>query len=422
MFKSSRIHLRPARSRPARARSTLCILAIMLAASTACHDASVATAPVDMAPLASKGASRVRVDTIIVSPSSASVQAGATTQLSATAYDASRKRLAETVAWTSANSAVATVSSSGVITGLAVGTTTVSASVGSKRTTVPVSVTASSPASGESGGGGTGSPSSAECSTPRVGWIFCDDFEADRTASYFETDNANGSFTRSASVGVSGSTGMRAHFAAGQANAGSLHLAFGRTPLSYIRPVDAGTTNYREIYWRVYVRDQAGWQGGGGDKLSRAQSIASTNWAQAMAAQVWSGGQTSNWNYLLIDPASGTDSAGTLRTTMYNDFANLRWLGAAQSATPLFDAAHVGAWYCVEAHARLNDAGRSNGSFDLWINGIPEAARSGLNWVGNFSAYGINVVYLENFWNNGSPVAQDRYMDNFVVSTSRIGC
>lgn len=71
--------------------------------------------------------------------------------------------------------------------------------------------------------------------------------------------------------------GMRAHFAAGQVNAGSLHLAFGRTPSSYIRPVDAGTTNYREIYWRVYLRDQAGWQGGGGDKLSRAQSLASPN-------------------------------------------------------------------------------------------------------------------------------------------------
>lgn len=124
----------------------------------------------------------------------------------------------------------------------------------------------------------------------------------------------------------------------------------------------------------------------------------------------------------MIDPASGTDSAGTLRTTTYNDFANLRWLGAARSQTPIFDSSHVGQWYCVEAHARLNDAGQSNGTFDLWINGNPEAARSGLNWVGSFSAYGINAVYLENYWNNGSPVAQARDMDNFVVSTSRIGC
>jgi hypothetical protein len=284
---------------------------------------------------------------------------------------------------------------------------------------VPVTVTAA-PSTG--GGSGAGTPAVAECASPKAGWIFCDDFEQDRTASYFETDNASGSFVRTAGVGVGGSMAMRAHFAQGQTNAGSLHLAFGRTPSSYIRPVDAGTTNYREIYWRVYLRNEPGWIGGGGDKLSRAQSLASSNWAQAMAAQVWSGGQSSNWNYLLIDPASGTDSAGTLQTTTYNDFANLRWLGAAQSTTPIFDSAHVGQWYCVEAHVRLNDAGQSNGVFELWIDGNAEASRTGLNWVGSFSAYGINAVYLENYWNAGAPQAQAREIDNFVVSTQRIGC
>ena len=53
---------------------------------------------------------------------------------------------------------------------------------------------------------------------------------------------------------------MRARWAAGQSMAGALHLAFGRTPSSYFRPVDAGTTNYRDIYWRLYVRTQSGWQ------------------------------------------------------------------------------------------------------------------------------------------------------------------
>jgi hypothetical protein len=239
---------------------------------------------------------------------------------------------------------------------------------------------------------------------------------------YFEVDSANGSFVRLASVGVDGSTGMRVHFAAGQVSAGSLKLAFGRTPDAYIRPVDGGTAKYGEIYWRVYVRNQAGWQGGGGDKLSRAQSLANGSWAQAMGAAVWSGGQSSNWNYLVIDPYSGVDDHGTLQATNYNDFANLRWIGSTQSTTPIFDAAHTGRWYCVEAHVRLNDAGKSNGVFELWINGVQEASRTGLNWVGDFSDYGINTVFLENYWNNGSPAAQDRYMDNFVVSTSRIGC
>ncbi len=29
---------------------------------------------------------------------------------------------------------------------------------------------------------------------------------------------------------------------------------------------------------------------------------------------------------------------------------------------------------------------------------------------------------LDGYWNGGSPRAQNRYFDNFVVSTSRIGC
>ena len=81
-----------------------------------------------------------------------------------------------------------------------------------------------------------------------------------------------------------------------------------------------------------------------------------------------------------------------------------------------------GIWQCVEAHAKLNDPGQSNGLFELWVNGKLDATRSGLNWVGSYTAYGINAVFVENYWNKGSPVVQERYFDNFVVSTARIGC
>jgi hypothetical protein len=113
---------------------------------------------------------------------------------------------------------------------------------------------------------------------------------------------------------------------------------------------------------------------------------------------------------------------GSLKTIAYNDFPNLRWLGAVRAANPTFDAANIGPWHCVEARARLNDAGASDGVFQLWIDGELEAEKTGLNWVGSFDAYGINAVYLENNWNMGSAATQDRFMDNFVVSTERIGC
>ena len=127
----------------------------------------------------------------------------------------------------------------------------------------------------------------------------------------------------------------------------------------------------------------------------------------------------------MIDPASGTDASGNLVTTQYNDFGNMRWLTSAVGRTPLFDAAHVGQWYCVEVHMRLNNAGQSDGMLELWVNGALEAQRTGLNYVGN-APYGINAVYFENYWNGvgqaGASANQERYFDNIVVSTARVGC
>lgn len=274
-------------------------------------------------------------------------------------------------------------------------------------------------------GGGSGAGLVGECQRARAEWIWCDDFEQDRLSRYFEVQQrSTGRFTRQNGVGNGGSYGMRSIYnTTPQSSAGSLMLAFGRTPQAYFRPVDAGTRNYREVYFRVYVKHPANWQGGGGEKLMRATSFVSgSSWAQSMIAHVWSGGDAPNDQYLYIDPASGTDAAGTVRTTTYNDFANLRWLGHAKGATPLFAQAQRGTWQCVEAHARLNDPGQSNGLFELWVNGRLDATRSGLNWVGSYTAYGINAVFVENYWNKGSPVVQERYFDNFVVSTARIGC
>ena len=76
----------------------------------------------------------------------------------------------------------------------------------------------------------------------------------------------------------------------------------------------------------------------------------------------------------------------------------------------------------MEAHAKLNDAGVKNGIFQLFINNNLEVESTNLNWVGAYNNYGINAVFFENYWNNGSPVDQTRYFDNLVISTKPIGC
>lgn len=345
-----------------------------------------------------------------VTPTSASVVLGETAQLAAVPVDDAGNALSDRpVVWFTSNPAIATVTSTGLVTGTGVGGVVIGATSEGRTGTSNVTVMSAA-------------PSLSECAEYRPGWIWCDDFEEDRLDLYFEYDDSEGDFVQAESVGLNGSRGMRARWAIGQVGAGALHLAFGRTPQTYFRPVDAGTADYREIHWRMYVRNQPGWTGGGADKLSRAMIFASsTTWAQAMIAHVWSA-SAPNENYLLIDPASGTDASGNLVTTTYNDFGNLRWLGAARGTTPLFDASHVGQWFCVEARVKLNDSGQENGIFELFVDGMLEARRTGLNWVGSFSAYGINAVFFENYWNDGATQAQERYFDNLVVSTQPIGC
>jgi uncharacterized protein YjdB len=83
------------------------------------------------------------VASLKVSPTSVSVQAGATSQLTATPLDQSGRPLTgRTITWSTGSTAVATVSSTGLLKGVAQGTTTVTAYCEGKSAPVAVTVTA----------------------------------------------------------------------------------------------------------------------------------------------------------------------------------------------------------------------------------------------------------------------------------------
>jgi uncharacterized protein YjdB len=81
------------------------------------------------------------VASVSVSPSSATVQVGKTQQLTATLKDASGNTLTgRTITWSSSNTAVATVSSSGLVTGVKAGTATITATSEGKSGTASATV------------------------------------------------------------------------------------------------------------------------------------------------------------------------------------------------------------------------------------------------------------------------------------------
>ncbi|HEX5971705.1 MAG TPA: Ig-like domain-containing protein, partial [Gemmatimonadaceae bacterium] len=102
------------------------------------------------------GAKAAPVAYVGVTPTPSTIAVGGTVQLSAQLRDASGNILTgRTITWSSANSAIASVSASGLVTGKSAGTTTVSATADGVSGSATVTVTGTG--GGGGGGGGTGS-------------------------------------------------------------------------------------------------------------------------------------------------------------------------------------------------------------------------------------------------------------------------
>jgi hypothetical protein len=238
--------------------------------------------------------------------------------------------------------------------------------------------------------------------------IWYDDFTQAR--SYGE---ASGAIDMNVGFGGRGGS-LPMVYAKGSLGNGGRKLFFGDSPDR--RNIVHPDRQFRDVYWRIYVKHQYGWQGDSPAKMSRATSLVSSEWRQGMIAHVWDGGDS-----LMIDPATGIRDSQVV-TTRYNDFANLDWMGArARASFPIHSTNESGYWVPVEARARLNDPGKANGVFRLWINGRQEAQITDLDWHGSYTAHGINAIFLEAYWNDRSPADQTRWFDNFVVSTQPIG-
>jgi len=244
------------------------------------------------------------------------------------------------------------------------------------------------------------------------GTIFADELTAppDRSR-YLEYFDCNGSFVFDAQGGMAGGA-MRAHFNKGQVEAGNLKVLFGRNPFGRGKQI---TDTFTDVWWRVYVKHERGWEGDPA-KLARLTCLAGTDWSQGFIAHVWTGKN----HALCIDPATGIRDSRKV-TTKYNDFANLHWLGAHNTAMPMFTPAESGRWVCVESHVKLNTPGHADGVFQLWIDGKLEAEATGLDWQGNWTDYAADAFFLENYWNDGAVKDESRWFSDLVISTQPIG-
>jgi hypothetical protein len=252
------------------------------------------------------------------------------------------------------------------------------------------------------------------------GWIFCEDFEdSDPFEVFFDYVDGEGNFVPEHFGGASGVGAMRAHYREGSEAAGFLSVSFGTNPINGAdRPGYAGDTHFDEIYWRFRVKMQPGWPDVGPHNLTRVSAFAQSDWGQAMVAAITSDGD----QVPLRASASTCVDADQVACSGIDDAASLEPLGAFVGTTPVFSSERAGRWQCVEAHVRLNTPGNTDGVFEFWVDGEREAGDTNLDWRGNWTEFGLNLLSIENFWAGGAPADLDRWFDDLVISTAPIGC
>ena len=87
-------------------------------------------------------------------------------------------------------------------------------------------------------------------------------------------------------------------------------------------------------------------------------------------------------------------------------------------------------WYCLEHEIKLNDPGLSNGEARIWVDGVLKVEAKNLK-IREKKEHKLNLVLFGGWYSNGAlginpqpnpEQKSDRYIDDVVVSSQRIGC
>ncbi|MHA6485029.1 cohesin domain-containing protein [Paenibacillus sp. strain BS8-2] len=263
-----------------------------------------------------------------------------------------------------------------------------------------------------------------ECtSNPNGQWIFCDDFEADKTNQYYDYFSRWGRFLREPVKGISNSIGITSYFGYYGADPETaphgtwLRKAFGKTPdNTYYKPSGNTAEPVRDLYSRFFMKSNS---------AEAETALASTG--PLMQVLGYGPGNVPFMNVEVGYP----DQSGKLQSILYTgefdgngEPTGLVLHTELESTTPVMHRSEAGTWHEIEVHVKLNTPGQSNGVYELWINGVLESSLYNINWTGAYTDYGINAFEIYNTNNQPGVAGNDsefRVFDNLILSHSRIG-
>lgn len=313
---------------------------------------------------ASVTVAQVPVASVTVTLASGTVGVGSTTQATATLRDANNNLLTgRTVTWASGNTAFATVSGSGVVTGVAAGTTSITATSGGVSGSANVTVT-------------TGS-------SPIV---FSDDFESGTMSKWNESDASVQQVVNDPASAHSGNRFLRLTFGINGGDAAWLNKYFNQ--------------GYTQVYVRYYVRFANNFAGG-------------TKMVGFHGAPI--GNPSAGVGRAGICP-NGTDSFAAMITQDYTDsqrqtkfytYWQDMWadadgrcwgrFGPTPSTFPYISpmpALTKGVWHKVEFTVKMNSAANvADGEQRFWVDGVQYGDWTGIRF-GDPTRINIGVLII----------------------------
>ena len=368
------------------------------------------------------------VTTVTVSPTTAAVNAGATTGLTATVKDQNGNVMTgQTVTWSTNNAPVATVNSSGVVTGVSGGSATITATSSGKSGTSSITVNVPPPP-----GGGT--------------LLFQEDFENANMAARGWYDNTN--VLLNTTEHVAGSTASAQY----RFTAGANDPTNGSAQRHKFTPTSS-------LYISYYVKYSANWVGSGQDyhphefyamsTLDGDYDGPSQNYLTVYLEQNYNNGgrprmamqdnRSINTSYgslprNLIGVTENRSTAGcngvaetNIVSECFNQgyWYNSKLIEGPVTFQPTAGPGYKNNWNFVEGYFQLNTIvngiAQADGIMQYWFNGTLVMDRRDIVFRTAFRpTLQFNQFLIAPYIGDGSPVDQSMFVDNLRVGTGRL--
>ena len=369
------------------------------------------------------------VTTVTVSPPSASIDVGATVSLTATVRDAQGNVMnGQAVTWTTSNGSYATVTSNGVVTGVATGQATITATASGKTGTSTITVSAPTPP-----GNGT--------------LLFNENFEDANIASRGWYDNTTAQL--STTEHISGSTASSEY----DFLTGATSPTVGGAQRHKFTPTNS-------VYLSYYVKYSANWVGSGKPYHPHEFYILSTldgdydgpsnnfldvyvehNYLNGGRPRIeiqdnksvnTSMGSLPNNLVGVTENRSIGGCNGVVESNLYSECFNAGtyWYNDKQLTGPVTFQPSPGPgykndWNFVEAYFQLNTivngVGQADGVVQYWFNGTLIIDRHDIMFrTGARPTLQFSQLIIAPYIGDGSPVDQSMFIDNLRLATGRI--